>query len=267
MLLPIDTQQNWIEYVPLYDWEFEQICSHQKHDINAWKALVELYGSPVLEIGCGTGRICGQLAQSGYQVSGIDNSALSLQIAEGKWSHLPNLTLWQADMLTFSPPVPPHMIIVTYSTFQYLLTRAEQIHFLLHLREMLQVGGIVGFDICPSTCDMKWEQKETLLYKRYWEEKEALVSMYTSHRIDPIAQITRWVDKYEILSNDGVRSEITHRLSLKGVRRDYFELLLEYCGFDLLACYGDFNLGPVTEQSENLLFIARKSDKQLNIKH
>jgi ubiquinone/menaquinone biosynthesis C-methylase UbiE len=47
------------------------------------------HGSPVLEIGCGTGRVTLAIAEAGVRVVGIDSSAHMLQVAASKRSRVP----------------------------------------------------------------------------------------------------------------------------------------------------------------------------------
>ena len=44
-----------------------------KEDLPFWLELAARHGDPVLELGCGSGRVLLALAQDGYQVYGLDN--------------------------------------------------------------------------------------------------------------------------------------------------------------------------------------------------
>ena len=47
-------------------------CSSYAADLPAWHALADEYGGPVLDLGCGTGRVALDLAVRGHEVVGID---------------------------------------------------------------------------------------------------------------------------------------------------------------------------------------------------
>src|SRR5713226_6852113 len=53
-------------------------------DLPFWTSLARRTGGPVLEIGCGTGRVLVPLAQAGFDVVGIDVSPAMLAIAREK---------------------------------------------------------------------------------------------------------------------------------------------------------------------------------------
>jgi len=48
--------------------------------------LAKLYGGPILEVGCGTGRVLLPIARSGIEIHGLDNSAPMLAVLKDKLS-------------------------------------------------------------------------------------------------------------------------------------------------------------------------------------
>src|SRR5688572_27682718 len=51
-------------------------------DLDLYVHLGEMIGDPIVEVGCGTGRILIPLAQAGHRVTGIDSSTAMLARAE-----------------------------------------------------------------------------------------------------------------------------------------------------------------------------------------
>src|SRR5262247_4000852 len=64
--------EGWDEYAPFYDWENARTLG--RRDVPFWRALAANAGGPVLELGCGTGRISLPLARAGVRLIGIDRS-------------------------------------------------------------------------------------------------------------------------------------------------------------------------------------------------
>ena len=62
----------WDEYAAYYDWENAQTVG--RRDIAFWQRMASAVKGPVLELGCGTGRVALPVAREGATVVGIDRS-------------------------------------------------------------------------------------------------------------------------------------------------------------------------------------------------
>src|SRR5476649_1199857 len=71
--------QGWDEYAPFYDWENAQTLG--RRDVAFWRGVASAAHGPVLELGCGTGRVSLPLARAGVNLVGIDRSAPMLERA------------------------------------------------------------------------------------------------------------------------------------------------------------------------------------------
>ena len=63
-----------------YDLKYRDL----KEDLPFWLDQVEKYGEPVLELGCGTGRITLPLTEKGIAITGLDISEPMLSLARKK---------------------------------------------------------------------------------------------------------------------------------------------------------------------------------------
>jgi SAM-dependent methyltransferase len=52
--------------------------------VDFWLSRAQAAGGPVLELGCGTGKLAVPLAEAGFSVVGLDNSPALLEFAAGK---------------------------------------------------------------------------------------------------------------------------------------------------------------------------------------
>jgi len=68
--------EGWDEYAPFYDWENARTLG--RRDVPFWRRLAADARGPILELGCGTGRVTLPLARAGAAIVGIDRSAAML---------------------------------------------------------------------------------------------------------------------------------------------------------------------------------------------
>ena len=73
----------WDAYAPFYDWENAQTLG--RRDVPFWRRIAVAARGPVLELGCGTGRITVPVARSGVDLVGIDRSAEMLARARDRF--------------------------------------------------------------------------------------------------------------------------------------------------------------------------------------
>jgi SAM-dependent methyltransferase len=76
---PSEGFEGWDDYAPFYDWENARTFG--RRDIQFWRNLAMQAGGPVLELGCGTGRIAAPLGRAGVPLFGIDRSDAMLAYA------------------------------------------------------------------------------------------------------------------------------------------------------------------------------------------
>src|SRR5262245_12593437 len=106
-------------------------------------------GGPVLELGCGTGRVLLPIAREGLVVAcvGLDLSANMLDVLRAKGPP-DNLSLVQASMTAFDlGEARFHLVFAAFRAFQHLCTVDEQLAALACVRRHLAPGGRFAFDV------------------------------------------------------------------------------------------------------------------------
>lgn len=117
-------------------------------DLPFWLALAAEFNGPILELGCGTGRILHPLARARHPITGLDHDPRMLAFLRRLLSNegLSNWNVVQADMRTFALPARFNLVILpcnTYSAFpsseRRQIARAAHAH--------LNQGAIFAFSI------------------------------------------------------------------------------------------------------------------------
>ena len=90
-------------HVQIYDDQTAGEWGTPQNDMSFYLEEAKAGGGPVLELGCGTGRLLIPLLSTGHDVHGLDSSSAMLEVARRKREQLPaeaakRLTLHYGDM-------------------------------------------------------------------------------------------------------------------------------------------------------------------------
>jgi len=251
---------------PFDDWAdiYDAVHDDLTHDIDFYVELARESGGPVLELGCGTGRISLAIAKEGVAVTGIDISPRMIEVAQAKAAKrgLSERCVFQSgDMAALQLAERFPLVIMPFRSFHSMLTAEEQRQALVGVRAQLTSGGVFAMDTFnPDVNSLAGDEKSRLAYHMKDVEREdgGTLVIWGQNNWDPVMQVNETRFIIEEVNDEGV----VERRLIRDVEQRYtfryeMEHLLELCGFDLEAVYGDFDGGPVTEESEDLVWVAR----------
>jgi SAM-dependent methyltransferase len=118
-------------------------CGAYEEDVPLWRDLARHYGSPVLDVGAGTGRITLDLAGAGHAVTAIDLDAELIAALRRRAAGLP-VTALVADARALSIATRFALCIVPMQTIQLLGGPSGRIAFLTAARAHLAPGGAIA---------------------------------------------------------------------------------------------------------------------------
>ncbi len=236
-------------------------------DLPFWLELAEEYGDPILELGCGTGRVLLHLARRGHAVTGIDNSPEMLARLEAKLGmtsaqHIATApSLVRADMTSFSVSGLFKQAIMPFNTFMHLLTLEDQIAAFTCIRKHLQHGAALALDVInPGEAYAAPAGEQGLALERTFVDGESgsAVQQFSSVAVDRAAQIARITWLYDSVGPDGAVQRTIVPLTLRYTFPGEMRLLLEKCGFALTHLYGDYQRSPFADGSPRMIVLAAK---------
>jgi SAM-dependent methyltransferase len=216
-------------------------------------ALAQKVGGPVLELGCGTGRVTIPLARQGVNITGLDIVPGMLAQARRKAEGLP-IRWVEADARTFHLATQFDLIFTTGATFQHLLTRPDQEATLARVRQHLAPEGYFAFDILLARPKMMINVEEERAWFSYVDEHGQSVSVSGTDYYDPIRQIRHETAYYRWHNEQGEEITRRERLVLRYIFPQEMEALLHYNGFEVLHCYADWGQSPPTDNSRTLVY-------------
>jgi SAM-dependent methyltransferase len=244
---------------PFYD------LLHARHDedVGLWLSYAGRNQRPVLEIGTGTGRIALALARSGHDVVGIDPSSAMLAIARQRADDDALTAEFREGTATTVALEPSHygFVLVPTDVFLYCRDGEEQLDTLRALAAATHFSGQIALDLPGPALwlDPASDAQPVLVYSGMLEDGSQL-DVWHLHE-DDLAMQTRMLRvSYERTAADGIvrRTQSVHRL--RYLYRFEVEYLLHIAGLSLLGVYGDYDLGPLTNESERMIVVARGID-------
>jgi ubiquinone/menaquinone biosynthesis C-methylase UbiE len=215
-----------------------------------YRQLIGETGEPVLDVGCGTGRILLDFLQDGIDIDGVDNSPDMLELCRRKADELglqPNLYLqW---METLELPRHYRTILVPSSSFQLVVepekARQAMQRFHAHLlpggslimafMALWQEGGALDSGWYPVA--EKLRPSDSVLAKRWsrsWFEVEK--------------QLEHTEDRYELSQNGQVIATEMHRRSPATRWYTQAQLIELYkaAGFETVRLLQEFTTEPAS---------------------
>jgi len=124
-------------------------CGSYEADLPLWEELAERCGGPVLELGCGTGRVALHLARRGHEVIGLDADPELLAVLESRGGSLPVRTL-EANARSFQLASPASLVLAPTHLLQLLGDSAERAESLHCVAAALQPGGLLAATIIEA---------------------------------------------------------------------------------------------------------------------
>ena len=199
-------------------------------------------GSPVVELGVGTGRIAVPTAAAGVRVIGVDSSPGMLEVCReyaelAGVAQLLDLRLGELE----APPVdePVGLVTCPFRSFLHLLDDDARLRSLRAVRGLLVPGGRFVFDVfAPGADDIaethgRWLEREPGIFERAdWDSRARTLTLSVRGASGETSFVLAW------LSNDEWRA------------------LLERAGFQVVGCYGWFDRRPYAG-GEDTVWVAR----------
>lgn len=228
-------------------------------DIEFYKEEADKITGPVLEIGCGTGRVMLELMKKGVDVEGLDISKEMLRILKNKAKMMGfSPKLYQADMRDFSLKKKYSMIIVPYRSFLHLQTDEDRLGALKKMHKHLRKGGKIMLHLYyPSDEETGYAQDFRLIdcdnfsiagkkFHTFWYMK--------------YSRLTRKAE-YIIELHEGNKKVREFKMSIHFISYDNMKKLLRRAGFKRINAYADFTGNMVTpnaERGKEVIWVAGK---------
>lgn len=259
--------QTW-HYGLVAQWWAEFV--HDGPEIAYYQGIIERYGQPALDVGCGSGRLLLPYLQAGLDVDGCDISADMLAVCREKATQkglAPRL--YEQAMHALDLPRSYKTIIICGS-FGLGGDRQQDLAALRRFHQYLEPGGVLAFDLDIPYRHHYWQYTDEEKRRQLPEEWSPVLDRKRAADGTAYELRKRLVafDPLELTMTNQIRIDLRREgqlikqeaHTLKGCL--YFKnetlSMLREAGFGGIIVQGDFTEAAAAPEHNNLVFIARK---------
>lgn len=250
-------------FARLYDLEH---CNYVE-DIVLYQNFAQRCDGPVLDVGCGSGRVTLALARAGMTVVGVDNSAAMLARARENAAKVEvpgSVRFLLQDVCTLDLNSQFALAIFALNGFLHLLTAEDQAAALRSIHRALLSGGLLIVDVPnPHIVLTSDKDGQMVLRSRFQSPEGQAIWCFTNAQTDLADQVQHLTLIYDQVVSEGeAKDGLIHRTTAKTDLRFVYQFemigLLQRAGFKIDAVYGSYDLDPYQADSQVMLFVAYK---------
>lgn len=228
-----------------------------------YQDIIHQYGQPVLDVGCGTGRLILDYLREGMDVDGVDNSPEMLAICRQKAEKLGlHPMLYEQWMESLDLPRRYKTIVVASSSFQLMSELPMANEAIERLYRHLEPGGVLVMSLMAFwTEGMPLQTDWDLVGEMARPEDGAQIRRWVRERYNPETQVTELSEeRYEVIVNGQVTFTEYHQKPNSGrwYTQDQAFALYQQAGFRNIQMFAGFTREPATGKEDLFCALGQK---------
>lgn len=209
-------------------------------------------GKILLDLACGTGSISEVMAELGYDVIGVDNSDEMLGIAiEKKFDKGLNIQYLCQDMRKIDMFGTVDVTVCALDSINHLSSLNDVRKVFEGVAFFSEIGGLFIFDV-----NTLYKHRRILADNTFTYETNNVYCIWENTLDAGTDEVRMHLEFFEREEN-GMYSRSSDDFSEKAYSEEELEKLLEECGFELLAKYGDDTYEAPAETTQRIVYTAR----------
>jgi ubiquinone/menaquinone biosynthesis C-methylase UbiE len=250
--------EGWDDYAAYYDWENAQTVG--RRDIAFWQRMAAPVEGPILELGCGTGRVALPVARRGSTVIGIDRSDSMLargraRVRRARLGARVKFIRGDIRHLPFPDTTFP-LVMAPYGILQSLLDERVLTATLKEVQRVLTRKGTFGLELVADLPAWEEYSKKTSMRGQRGPNGKP-ITLIESVKQDRRKHITRFEQEFvEGRGKSATRTRFT--LAFRTVSVPQMVQRLEKAGLEVSAVLGDYQGGPWDLRADVWIILARR---------
>ena len=259
------------EYAPVADLYDHVTVYRERADIAFFVDAATKVGGPVLELGCGSGRVLIPTARAGIDIVGLDASSEMLGVCAARLREEPSAvqqraTLVHGDMRAFTLHGTFALITIPFRPFQHLLTVADQLACLTCVHRHLADEGRLIFDLFNPSLDALTSMplNEEMGHEPEFTTPDGrrVIRCFKIVKTDRFTQVNDVELVYDVTRPDGTKERLVHAFGMRYLFRFEAEHLLARAGFTVEHLYAGYDRSEYgSTYPGELVFVARKDGR------
>lgn len=237
------------EYLRVYDAWTRRVLGK---DTAYYRALADDVDGPILELGCGTGRVYLSVLETGVDADGIDLSADALRICRQRGIDRElDPTVWQADMTTLSVDRRYETVYCPFNSVQHVTALNDQQRLFERVYDALAPGGRFVFDTYVPRIKRGDEVYDEWITNQVPLNGEMYELATYLRIVDEVEQC--YTVTHKLRNADGEALFTTENRAKLLPKRE-MELLVRNSPFDAYTVTGDFTDEPIADGHDTQLW-------------
>jgi SAM-dependent methyltransferase len=236
-----------------------------------YRKLIERFGQPALDLGCGSGRLLLPYLWDGLDVDGCDYSEDMVAACQERAKREGFSTRLYAQAMHELDLPQRYRTIFACGVIGLGGERSLTMQAMERCYEHLRHDGVFAFDYMvrwndpPAWLSRLPENRRAL--PQAWPDSGKRVRLTDGSELelvartvstDPLENVATRQLRARLWQDSELVAEEIHTQNLDDYSKNELVLMLERAGFDELQLFGDFTDEPATADHSNLVFIAKK---------
>lgn len=208
--------------------------------------------SILLDLACGTGSISEEMARLGYDVIGVDNSDEMLGMAiEKKFDSGANIQYLCQDMRSIDMFGTIDVTICALDSINHLSSADDVRRVFERVALFAEPQGLFIFDV-----NTIYKHRHVLADNTFTYETDDVYCVWENTLVPETDEVRMHLEFFEHDEDDKyIRS--SDDFSEYAYSEELIEQLLDECGLELIAKYGDDSFSPPSETAQRIVYAAR----------